>query len=79
MTLSRKPPPYTISGMHGYNNSDTDMRAIFCAFGPSFKNANGYIIPPINNLDVYSTVTKILGIYSAPNNGTALEWPLKIS
>ncbi|KAJ3029283.1 UNVERIFIED_CONTAM: hypothetical protein HDU68_012600 [Siphonaria sp. JEL0065] len=31
--------PVTLGGMHGYNNSNVDMRAIFVAAGPAFKSS----------------------------------------
>ncbi|KAI9336351.1 alkaline-phosphatase-like protein [Obelidium mucronatum] len=31
--------PVTLGGMHGYNNSNVDMRAIFIAAGPAFKSS----------------------------------------
>ncbi len=54
-------------GAHGYDNTFMDMQAIFYAMGPDFKA--GYRQPAFPNVDVYSLVSKLLGIKPAPNNG----------
>ncbi|MGE0089348.1 MAG: ectonucleotide pyrophosphatase/phosphodiesterase [Bacteroidales bacterium] len=55
-------------GAHGYDNANSDMHAIFYAIGPAFKN--GYVNPPINNVDLYPLVCKILNLKSSPNEGS---------
>ncbi len=51
--------PSTEHGMHGYAFTK-DMGAIFIAKGPAFKR--GFELTEVNNLDVYPTVAKILGL-----------------
>ncbi|CAL8092393.1 unnamed protein product [Orchesella dallaii] len=56
-------------GIHGYSNM-TDMRTIFFAKGPAFKE--GVAHPPIEMVDLYQIFTHLLDIPSNPNNGS---WP----
>lgn len=54
-------------GSHGWDNKDEDMRAIFYAHGPAFKNnfkANAF-----ENVNVYNILCKILKIKPATNDG----------
>jgi predicted AlkP superfamily pyrophosphatase or phosphodiesterase len=55
-------------GTHGYDNADPLMNAIFIAHGPVFKS--GARIPAFPNVDVYSLMTRILGLTPAPNDGS---------
>ncbi|XP_023932617.1 ectonucleotide pyrophosphatase/phosphodiesterase family member 6-like isoform X1 [Lingula anatina] len=57
-----------LGGYHGYDNTESDMHAIFYAIGPNF-NANSKV-DLINNTDVYQVMCKILGIEAAANNGS---------
>ncbi|KAG8832826.1 hypothetical protein FRC17_000580 [Serendipita sp. 399] len=70
-------------GTHGYDNDEPDMRAMFVADGPFAKRANpkrlsrragDVLIPGFANIELYSLVTKILGLTPAPNNGTEGFW-----
>jgi alkaline phosphatase D len=54
-------------GAHGYDNSDSDMYAIFYAAGPSFKK--NYKFKELNNVDVYNLICDILRITPAKNDG----------
>ena len=54
-------------GAHGYDNSDSDMFAIFYAVGPSFKK--GYKFQELNNIDIYNLICRILDIKPAVNDG----------
>lgn len=57
------------NGNHGYDNEEQDMRGLFIAKGPHFKE--GYVSSDIfDNLDVYPLMCEILKIKPAPNNGT---------
>jgi len=58
------------SSTHGYVPNLPSMRSIFIANGPDF--ASGKILPPFENIHVYSTLCKILQLNPAPNNGTAV-------
>jgi predicted AlkP superfamily pyrophosphatase or phosphodiesterase len=55
-------------GTHGFDNADPLMNAIFIAHGPVFKS--GARIPAFPNVDVYSLMTRILGLTPAPNDGS---------
>lgn len=54
-------------GAHGFDNQNPDMHAIFYAVGPAFKT--GYISQPINNVDLYPLLCKLLNIIPAKNEG----------
>ncbi|KAL5699071.1 hypothetical protein ACHQM5_030023 [Ranunculus cassubicifolius] len=55
-------------GAHGYDNAVFSMRTIFIGHGPRF--ARGRKVPSFENVQIYNTITSILGIKGAPNNGT---------
>lgn len=54
-------------GAHGFDNANTDMHAIFYAYGPAFKS--GYKHHAINNIDLYPLICNILGLKPAPVDG----------
>ncbi len=54
-------------GSHGFDPALPSMRTIFIADGPSF--ADGAVLPPIDNVDVYPLLTRLLGVEPAPNDG----------
>ena len=58
-------------GVHGYNNTELLMRAIFLAEGPYFSS-NRYPLKfqPFENVNVYPVVCDSLGMKPAANNGT---------
>ncbi|SNX84239.1 related to nucleotide diphosphatase [Melanopsichium pennsylvanicum] len=77
---------YAPVGNHGYDNRESDMRAIFVASGPSFSkmqeevgqgqkeqwNMQGFV-----NIQVHNLVSRILGVperQRAPTNGTWSFW-----
>lgn len=60
---------YTSNGNHGYNNSFSEMRAIFAAHGPNFRKNK--VLVPFQNINVYPLLCKLLNIKCQPNNGTA--------
>lgn len=57
-----------MKGMHGYDNADSDMRAIFLASGPGFKK--NFVSPPFYNVELYQLMCNILGVNPNPHNGT---------
>jgi len=61
----------TTIGVHGYDNDDVDMRAIFIAYGPAFNQ--NVTIPGFSNLNIYPLMSSILDVKAAPNNGTIPE------
>ncbi|MEA3317381.1 MAG: ectonucleotide pyrophosphatase/phosphodiesterase [Bacteroidota bacterium] len=54
-------------GTHGYDNKNTDMHAIFYAYGPAFKN--NYKHHSINNIDIYPLICNILNLKPAKIDG----------
>lgn len=56
-------------GAHGYDNTNSDMHAIFYAYGPEIKR--NYRFKQLNNTDVYNLICKILKIQPADNDGNA--------
>lgn len=64
---------YTPKGVHGYNNTELLMRALFLGSGPYFRSqlsGTNKRIKPFNNTEVYNLVCQTLSIKPAPNNGT---------
>jgi predicted AlkP superfamily pyrophosphatase or phosphodiesterase len=56
-----------VRGGHGYDNMNPLLRATFIAQGPAFKH--GYVSEPIESVDVYNLMAKILKLRPAKNNG----------
>lgn len=56
-----------VGGGHGYDNRLASMRAIFIAHGGRFKQ--GRVVAPFENIQVYTIMTRILGLKPAPNDG----------
>jgi predicted AlkP superfamily pyrophosphatase or phosphodiesterase len=54
-------------GNHGFDNDLESMRAIFIAEGPAFRP--GSHLPAFENINIYSLMTKLLGLKPAPNDG----------
>ena len=61
------PSPFA-GGSHGYDNRNTDMHAIFYAYGPSFKI--DYDHPSFPNIDIYPLICKILKLNPAKVDGS---------
>ncbi|KAB7780839.1 ectonucleotide pyrophosphatase/phosphodiesterase [Xanthomonas sacchari] len=59
--------PRSLRGSHGYDPALPSMRAVFVARGPAFRQ--GVTLAPIDNVDVYPLLTRLLGIPAAPNDG----------
>ncbi len=59
--------PNPALGNHGYDPAERDMHGIFIAAGPSFKK--GLTTPPLDNVDVYPLLTRLLRIPAAANDG----------
>lgn len=55
-------------GSHGYAPELPSMRAAFIAHGPAFRNE--VQIEPFDNVDVYSLMTRLLGLSPAANDGS---------
>lgn len=54
-------------GAHGYDNNNTDMHAIFYAFGPMFKK--GFKQGTFENVNLYALMAGILGLRPAFTDG----------
>lgn len=63
---------YAPKGVHGYNNTEVLMRALFVGRGPYFRLKLGQAarVQPFANTEVYGMICESLGIEPAPNNGT---------
>jgi predicted AlkP superfamily pyrophosphatase or phosphodiesterase len=55
-------------GEHGYDNDDPQMRALFVARGPSFKQH--LTVPVFDNINVYALLAKVLGVTPLRNEGS---------
>lgn len=67
-SIGTRPDGSTLrGGAHGYDNSNSDMSAIFYAAGPSFRK--NYRFKELNNIDVYNLVCKLLKINPSKNDG----------
>ncbi|XP_044837128.1 ectonucleotide pyrophosphatase/phosphodiesterase family member 7-like [Mauremys mutica] len=66
---------YVNKGDHGFDNEDMDMKTIFRAFGPDFKE--NYLAEPFDSIHIYPLMCKLLGINPQPNNGS-LEFTQKM-
>lgn len=66
---------YKPKGVHGYNNTELLMRALFLAKGPYFneklKSGKGNEkLLPFQNTEIYNLVCDTINIEPSPNNGT---------
>ncbi len=52
---------------HGYHTANTDMHAIFYAYGPAFKK--NYSAATFENVDLYSLIAEIMHIKPAKTDG----------
>ncbi|XP_038568294.1 ectonucleotide pyrophosphatase/phosphodiesterase family member 7-like [Micropterus salmoides] len=59
---------YVNKGDHGYHSGEMDMKAIFRAFGPDFKQ--NFVSEPFDSIHVYPLMCKLLQIEPAPHNGS---------
>ena len=58
---------HRLNGEHGYDNTLPEMRAPFIGHGPAFRP--GVVIAPIDNVDLYPMLARLLGITPAANDG----------
>lgn len=61
-------PPGWLGGAHGYDNQLPSMGALFVAAGPAFRT--GVVVPPFQNVHVYSLLAHVLGLKPAPTDGS---------
>jgi len=65
--LRRHPAQQAVKGEHGFAPEEPQMRAVFIASGPAFRD--GATLPAFDNVDVYPLLAHLLGIAPAPNDG----------
>ncbi len=58
----------SLKGLGGYDPNEPDMRAVFMARGPGFKQG-GAVTPHIELVDVYQIFCKLLGFEPRENDG----------
>ena len=58
----------TANGDHGYDDTVTDMRAIFLAHGPAFRH--GVVVPPFRSIHVYALIARVLGLKPSETDGS---------
>lgn len=69
-TILSGPPRHPVTGgAHGYDPANSDMHALFMAFGPSITPTNG--LPLFDNVDVYPLIAKLTGFAPLPSDGNA--------
>ena len=61
--------PSHARGSHGFDPALPSMRALFIAHGPAFRP--GTVLPPIDNVDVYPLLARLMGVPAAPHDGDA--------
>lgn len=61
---------------HGFDNYTPEMRAIFYGSGPSFPK--GKKVKPIENVNLYLLICKLLNLTTAPNDGKEKDIELLI-
>uniref|UniRef100_A0A4W3I119 Venom phosphodiesterase 2-like n=1 Tax=Callorhinchus milii TaxID=7868 RepID=A0A4W3I119_CALMI len=59
---------YLTGGFHGSDNRYKNMRALFIAYGPGFKDNTE--VQPFANIEIYNLMCDLLEITPAPNNGS---------
>ncbi|KAL2884951.1 putative pyrophosphatase/phosphodiesterase [Ceratocystis lukuohia] len=64
-------------GLHGYDNENPLMRAIFVARGPAFPHPGNSEVAVFQNTEVYNLVCRSVGLTPMPNNAT-LQFPLQV-
>ncbi len=65
--LTAKYPASPLGGVHGYDRHLPSMAATFIADGPRF--ADGAIVEPFDNVEVYGMIADILGVTPADTDG----------
>lgn len=60
--------PLADLGNHGYDHELPVMAAILLGVGPDFRP--GVVVPPVQNVHVYSLIAHLLRIRPAPNDGS---------
>lgn len=66
---------YKLQGIHGYNNTEVLMRALFVAKGPYFSND---LYEPFENVGLYNILCDTLGLEPSRNDGLPAKSVLKL-
>ncbi|XP_072208135.1 ectonucleotide pyrophosphatase/phosphodiesterase family member 7 [Excalfactoria chinensis] len=56
------------AGEHGFDNEAMNMKTIFRAVGPAFKQ--GLVVEPFESVNVYALLCELLGIAPEPHDGS---------
>ncbi|KAK6463210.1 putative nucleotide pyrophosphatase precursor [Scheffersomyces coipomensis] len=64
---------YSPKGVHGYNNTEVLMRAIFLGTGPYFRQFENKKFEPFKNTEVYNILCDSLNLVPSPNNGSEIS------
>lgn len=59
---------YVNKGDHGYHSGEMDMKTIFRAFGPDFRQ--NHVSDPFDSVHIYPLMCELLRIQPAPHNGS---------
>ena len=69
-TILSGTPPYPVKGgAHGYDPANSDMHALFMAFGPSIRPTE--TLPLFDNVHVYPLIAALTGFAALPSDGDA--------
>jgi hypothetical protein len=60
-------------GVHGYEDTDVEMRGSFLARGPAIRVSHGNKAPGFANVNLYNLMAYLLKVRPAPNDGT-INW-----
>lgn len=66
MAATRRPDT-RVTGAHGYDNAEPDMRALFLAWGPSVRQ--GASVETFDNVDVYPLLARMIGVEPVKGDG----------
>ncbi|XP_072317658.1 ectonucleotide pyrophosphatase/phosphodiesterase family member 7 [Eucyclogobius newberryi] len=59
---------YVNKGDHGYHSGEMDMKTIFRAFGPDFRQ--NVVSQPFDSVHIYPLMCRLLQLQPAPHNGS---------
>lgn len=65
---ARRKPDTRVTGAHGYDNAEPDMRALFLAWGPGVRR--GATVGTFDNVDVYPLLARLIGVIPVKGDGT---------
>ena len=70
MTWLKSRGDYPNQGDHGYDNLNTEMRALSIMFGPDLKSGYKTDVPH-ENIELYNLFCELVGVEPSDNNGTS--------